>query len=232
MPQAAHSVRRAGLAPPRADRASLLRIGGLTPMTTIDYPGQLAAVVYFQGCPWRCRYCHNGHLVEDHGPHATQTWSDVVALLRRRRGLLDAVVFSGGEPTAQRALHDALCTVGELGFLRGLHTNGAYPERLRTLLPELDWVGLDIKALAEDYAGVTGVAGSGARAWQSLSILLGADVAFDVRITVHDRLLPGDRLAELRKRLANLGVANPVVQVARNDRMLDPSLGPNAFDTA
>jgi pyruvate formate lyase activating enzyme len=226
-----HSALPAGRLPDRRPQESTdLRVGGLTPMTTIDYPGQLAAVVYCQGCPWRCRYCHNGHLVGEADP--LLTWDEVYAFLERRRGLLDGVVFSGGEPTAQSALADALRVVGELGFLRGLHTNGAYPGRLQRLLPELDWIGLDIKALTEDYPSVTGVDGSGEKASQSLAILLDADVPFDVRITVHERLLPSERMRELRRRLADLGVTEPVIQVARNDRMLDPTLGPNAHPAA
>ena len=84
-----------------------LRVGGITPFTTIDYPGELAAVLFCQGCPWRCRYCHNGHLLEADDTTLID-WSAVTGFLERRRGLLDAVVFSGGEPTAQRALADAI----------------------------------------------------------------------------------------------------------------------------
>ena len=136
------------------------RVGGLTPFTTIDFPGQLATVVYLQGCPWRCRYCHNGHLL-DSGGAAETGWGEVMEFLRQRRGLLDAVVFSGGEPTAQSALPRAVQQVRDLGFRVGLHTSGSYPRRLARLLPALDWVGLDIKALPEDYAALTGVEDSG-----------------------------------------------------------------------
>lgn len=212
--------------PDTGNERAALRVGGLTPLTTIDYPGQLAAVVYCQGCPWRCRYCHNGHLLEPDAP-AAMSWESTLDFLERRRGLLDAVVFSGGEPSAQAALPDALHTVRELGFLTGLHTSGAYPARLRRVLPLLDWVGLDIKALPEDYPALTGVAGSGIRAWEGLALIQAAGLPFDVRVTVHDALLPAPRLASLLQRLRRAGVDDAVLQPCRTEQILDPTLGSN-----
>ncbi|MEW8584302.1 MAG: anaerobic ribonucleoside-triphosphate reductase activating protein, partial [Candidatus Thiodiazotropha sp.] len=125
-----------------------LQVGGFIQMTTIDYPDHLAAVVFCQGCPLRCHYCHNPELL---------AWSEILDFLAARRGLLDAVVFSGGEPTLQRSLMQAVIEVKALGYLIGLHTAGIYPGRLQQLLPLVDWVGLDIKALAQDYPRLTGV---------------------------------------------------------------------------
>jgi pyruvate formate lyase activating enzyme len=83
-----------------------LRIGGVAPFSATDFPGRLAAVVFCQGCPWDCRYCQNPHLI----PRAkTQVaWTDMLAFLKRRRRLLDGVVFSGGEPTLQTGLREAM----------------------------------------------------------------------------------------------------------------------------
>ncbi len=162
--------------------AAALRVGGLTPMTSLDYPGELAAVVFCQGCPWRCRYCHNGHLLPTQAADPIP-WVGVRRFLEHRRGLLDAVVFSGGEPSLQAALPAALAEIRGLGFKTGLHTAGPYPSRLARALPHLDWVGLDIKALPEDYPRITGVPGSGERAWASLSLLLAARIKLEVRTT-------------------------------------------------
>ena len=140
-------------------------------------------MIFCQGCPWRCSYCHNNHLLPPDGAHAIP-WSQVEAFLERRQGLLDAVVFSGGEPTLQNALPAALTQVKAMGFKIGVHTAGIYPERLETLKPLLDWVGLDIKALPEDYPALTGATASGERAWQSLRLLLAAEVPLEVRTTV------------------------------------------------
>lgn len=206
-----------------------LQIGGLTPLTTIDYPGELAAVVFCQGCPWRCRYCQNGHLLPRAAPDPI-AWPAVLAFLERRRGLLDAVVFSGGEPTLQRGLRDAVAAVRALGYKVGLHTAGCYPQRLAAVLPLLDWVGLDIKALPEDYPALTTVPGSGAHAWDSLDRLVASGVPHEVRITAHGDLLPRDRLDRLIGRVRDAGAAHIVVQRCRTDLTLDPTLAANPAD--
>ncbi len=200
-----------------------LRVGGLTPMTSIDYPGELAAVVYCQGCPWRCGYCHNGHLLTTSGS-AQWPWDKVLSFLGSRRGLLDAVVFSGGEPTAQRRLASAIADARAMGFKVGLHTAGPYPEHLARILPLLDWVGLDIKALPEDYPRVTGVPGSGARAWRSLRLLLDAGTDLEVRTTPYPGLDDRDYLSLLMERLAAEGVERYVIQATDASRMLEPNL--------
>jgi len=192
-------------------------------MTSLDYPGELSAVVFCQGCPWRCRYCHNGHLLPVRGPDPIP-WSEVRALLEKRIGLLDAVVFSGGEPTLQGALPDAVREAKSLGYKVGLHTAGSYPQRLRRLLSDLDWVGLDIKALPARYPEITGVPGSGERAWESLALLLAAAVPLQVRTTVFPGWTAEEDILPLVERLRGFGVENHVLQACRTTWVLDPSL--------
>ena len=136
-----------------------LRVGGFVPFTTTDYPDALAAVVFCQGCPWRCALLPQPAPHRAAGRRRRTTSPPSSDWLATRRGLLDAVVFSGGEPTAQAALPDAVALVRDLGFAVGLHTGGAYPRRLAALLPQLDWVGLDVKAAESDYPLVTGIDG-------------------------------------------------------------------------
>ena len=126
-------------------------------MSTVDWPDHLTATVFLQGCPWNCFYCHNQALIPTRTPGAV-AWDEVRALLGRRRGLLDGVVFTGGEALRQDALADAVAEVVEAGFRVGLHTAGAYPRRLHDLVASglVDWVGLDIKALPEHYQDVVG----------------------------------------------------------------------------
>lgn len=191
-----------------------LVVGGLTPFTTIDFPGRLAAVVFCQGCPWRCGYCHNTHL------HACgsgeRSWPDVRAWLATRRGLLDGVVFSGGEPLLQRGLVSALGEVRALGFATGLHTAGIYPERLAAALPLLDWVGFDVKGPFEDYRSITG-GGSGEAAARSLSLLRGAGTLHEIRCTVDTDLLDADAVRRMAGQLAERDVAHLVLQACRRD---------------
>jgi pyruvate formate lyase activating enzyme len=200
-----------------------LRVGGLTPLSTTDYPGELAAVVFCQGCPWRCGYCHNPHLLRAHG--ASQIpWDDVLAFLRRREGLLDAVVFSGGEPLAQRALADAMRTVKRMGFKVGLHTGGAYPGRLAEVLPLVDWVGFDVKAPFDAYPLITGALGSGIAAQSSAGLVIESGVAHEFRTTVHPGQLSPGAVRQLADDLARGGVRHYALQEFRAEGCANAAL--------
>ena len=191
-----------------------------------DWPGELVATVFCQGCPWRCRYCHNTHLLEADRPGAV-TWRSVMEFLRTRVGLLDGVVFSGGEPTLQRGLAAAMRETRALGFRVGLHTAGPYPDRLSELLPLLDWVGFDVKAPFDDYPRLTGVPGSGARARESLLRLLASGVAYEVRTTVSPDLFDPETLCDLASVLADLRVTRYALQAcrAKGGTVADPASG-------
>ncbi|MGC4012405.1 MAG: anaerobic ribonucleoside-triphosphate reductase activating protein [Pseudomonas sp.] len=203
--------------------SSTLRVGGLVPLTTLDYPGLLACVLFCQGCAWRCRYCHNPELIAPRGEHEIH-WDDILAFLRRRQGLLQAVVFSGGEATLQNALPQAMANVRAMGFRAGLHSAGIRPEAFARALPYADWVGFDVKGLAEDVDATTGVKRSGLANWRSLELLLESGVEHECRTTVHWQLFDLERLRRLATRLRGRGVDNFVVQLARSDRQLDPEL--------
>jgi len=202
---------------------AILRIGGITPFSSTDWPGKLAAVLFLQGCPWRCGYCHNPHLQpgEREGGH---DFASILAWLDRRRGLLDAVVFSGGEPTAHAELGPAMREVAARGFGIGLHTGGAYPRRLAEVLPQVDWIGFDVKAPARDYAAVTGIAGSAAAAGASLKLVVESRVDFEVRTTVHPALVGDDALLIVADELASLGVERWVLQPFRPAGCADAAL--------
>lgn len=163
-----------------------LQIAGLVPMSTVDWPGRFVASVFCQGCPWACPYCQNSAILDPRIPGVV-AWRALEDLLSRRHGLLDGVVFSGGEATRQLALVPAMRRVRELGFAVGLHTAGAYPTRLAALLEEdlVDWVGIDVKAMPENYGEVAGRPGAGERAWESLDLVLASGVDHEVRLTVY-----------------------------------------------
>ena len=204
--------------------------------------------MFCQGCPWDCAYCHNGHLrtADCAGDAAESTgakrgavgdvtgdtvalsWSSVLAFLGSRVGLLDGLVFSGGEPTLQRDLSAAMQQVRALGFRIGLHTAGPYPDRLADLLPLVDWVGFDVKAPFDDYAQVTGVPHSGDRARASLRHVLDSGVAYEVRTTVHPALLDAPALHRLADSIAEMGVEHYALQAfqstgCRNDTLCTAS---------
>jgi pyruvate formate lyase activating enzyme len=201
----------------------VLRVGGLTPLSASDWPGQLAAVVFCQGCPWRCSYCHNPDLIPAQSDSEVD-WEDVLGFLRRRQGLLDAVVFSGGEPTLQAALPGAMRQVRALGFKVGLHTGGMYPKKLAAVLPLLDWVGMDVKAPFADYARITGVKRSGTPVSESLALLLASDVDCEIRTTVHPALLADEEVVGMAHDLAARGVRRYALQAFRSQGCRDEVL--------
>lgn len=198
----------------------LLNVGGFTPFTATDYPGHLAAVVFVQGCAWRCGYCHNPHL-QSRPARSPLDWRDLLAFLERRRGLLDGVVFSGGEPTTDAALPEAIRQVRALGFKVGLHTAGLYPERLVAVLPLVDWVGFDVKAPFADYETVTGVPGSGIPARACVAAVVASGVASECRTTVHPALLSPAALLALAGELSAIGVRRWVIQQFRAQGCVD-----------
>lgn len=200
-----------------------LRVGGLVPLTTLDFPDHLACVLFCQGCGWRCRYCHNPQLIPACGAQE-RSWEEIIDFLEQRVGLLEAVVFSGGEPTLQLALTEAIAQVRAMGFKVGLHSAGIKPRLFRQVLPLVDWVGFDIKALPEHSTLITGVEGSGQANWKSLEHLLDSGVAHECRTTVHWHLFDADRLWQMAQRLRRQGVERFVVQCVRTARMLDESL--------
>lgn len=192
---------------------SAFALGGLVPFSAGDFPGRLAAVVFAQGCPLRCRYCHNAHLRPRQD--GSLSWDMITAWLRRRRGLLDGVVVSGGEPTVQVGLADALHDIRKLGFAAGLHSSGVNPKRLAEVLPLLDWIGLDMKAPFEKYALVAGSAAAGQRARQSLHAVLDSGKEFEIRTTLHPSLLSAEDLLAMAGELHRVGVRHWVLQMFR-----------------
>ncbi len=218
------------MSPDATPRSRTLKVGGVTPFTATDYPGQLAAAVFVQGCPWRCGYCHNPHL-QTRTAASPIAWSDVLALLRRRVGLIDAVVFSGGEPCMDPQLGDAIAQLRALGFKIGMHSGGTHPTRLKSVLSSVDWIGLDIKAGFADYSTVTGVANSGRPALASLETVLASGIAYEVRTTAHPVLLPESALLRLARTLSDMQVANYTLQVFRAQGCSDARLNATMSNT-
>lgn len=214
-----------GEAQPLATQPGLV-VGGLTPLSTVDWPGELAAVVFCQGCAWACPYCHNAvlrPLVAD-GATGERPWAEVLAWLQTRQGLLDAVVFSGGEPLLQPGLVEALRHVRGLGFKTGLHTSGMAPAALARVLPHADWIGLDLKGPRGSYARLTGAADSAASAWASLDLLRASGAAFELRTTWHPALLSEAELKALAGELSGLAGMDWVLQAFQPLGCADPAL--------
>ncbi len=200
-----------------------LQVGGMVPFSTVDFPGMLSAVIFCQGCPWRCGYCHNPHLLPISDVE-TDGWEKARAFLEKRRHLLDAVLFSGGEPTVQKDLALCIREARQMGFKVGLHTGGAYPDRLEAVLPWIDWIGLDMKSRFQEYQTITGIAGSGDKAMASLKLILKSKVAFECRTTLHPGLLSYQDILDMARILSNMGVRHYAVQEFRSEGCAENAL--------
>lgn len=193
-----------------------LVVGGVVSLTTVDYPGHLAVVVFCQGCPWKCRYCHNEHLRQLNANDGLP-WKDVVELIKTRKNFIDSVVFSGGEPLIQNDLQYAIEEIKNLDLLIGLHTSGAVPIRFAKIVSLLDWVGLDVKAPFQNYKIITNIEQSGKVASESLDILLASGVSYEVRITL-DPILTIDDINDVLKELYERGVQTVALQNVRTTK--------------
>jgi pyruvate formate lyase activating enzyme len=153
----------------------------------VDYPGKLAATVFTGGCNLRCPFCHNALLVTRLNESPALTEDAVLDFLASRKGLLDAMVLSGGEPLIHPDAVDFLEKVRKLGFAIKVDTNGCYPDVLQTILERglADYVAMDIKNRPEKYAETVGISGfSTKNVEKSLSLLRSSGIPYELRTTV------------------------------------------------
>ncbi len=191
-----------------SDRVS---IAGFVPFTTIDFPGKLAAVIFLSGCPLRCPFCHNPAL-QGLSAGDNLSWDEITSFLEKRLGKLEGVVLSGGEPL----MHPAVCKMARqiknMGYAVGVHTSGYYPDRLKEMLPILDWVGLDIKAPWDKYALLSGRVGVESRVQKSLDLLLDSNISFEARTTCDPRYLTVSDIQKIAEALHSKNAQTYVLQ--------------------
>lgn len=154
-------------------------IGGLQKTSLLDFPEKIAAIVFTMGCNFRCGYCHNPELI-----NGEAKIEEVFEFLKTRQGKLDGVVITGGEPCLQKDLPEFIKQVKELGFAVKLDTNGSFPEMLEKVLPDLDYVAMDIKAPLEKYSQIVNVDIDTSKILKSIEILKNGGVDYEFRTTV------------------------------------------------
>lgn len=194
-----------------------MRIGGFVPFTLLDFPGRVAAIVFLQGCNYRCPYCHNRALIPMRPPEKRLAPEKVIRKhIEEYSDRLDGVVVTGGEPTLQQDLPDFLGWIRSLGLETKLDTNGSRPRVLAKLLSAelLSYVAMDIKAPLDKYPALTGRRNAADNVQQSIRLIAHSGVEHEFRTTVDETLLLPDDLLEI-KRLVPLG--SPYrIQQARN----------------
>lgn len=163
-----------------------LLIGGLKKTSLLDYPDKISAIVFTQGCNFRCGYCHNPNLLKPNQQEDIYSVDVFFDFLKKRVGKLDGVVITGGEPTLQKDLISFIEHIKSLGFLVKLDTNGANPQVLEKLLNKnlIDYVAMDIKAPLEKYSQVVGVNIDIEKIQKSIDLLFNSSIDFEFRTTV------------------------------------------------
>lgn len=195
-----------------------MRIAGLVKNSFLDYPGLIAAVVFVPGCNMDCWYCHNRALW---GNANLLDTAEVLTFLEKRRGFLDGVVISGGEPTLQNGLLSFINSLRQMGYRVKLDTNGLKPDVVESLLSELDYVAMDIKAPPGELHRVVSFALDDKPIWRCADLLMHSGVDYEFRTTFMPLLDAGD-VEEITRRIS--GARRYVLQQYRktDERKLQP----------
>ncbi len=175
-----------------------MNIGGLQKFSLIDYPGKICAIIFTQGCNFKCGYCHNPELVNPEQFISALDEKEIIYFLKQRQGKLDAVCVTGGEPLLQKEILKFIKKIKDLGFLVKLDTNGTRPEILSKLIKGnlLDYIAMDIKAPLEKYEKIARAKINLENIQQSIKIIMNSDIDYEFRTTiVKSQLSP----AEIKK---------------------------------
>lgn len=208
-----------------------MHIGGFQKNSLIDFPGQIACVVFTPGCNFTCPYCHNpdlaaGSVAPDTGSgtgSSLYTQEEVLAFLEKRKGMLDGVAITGGEPTLQKDLEDFIKRVRALGYKIKLDSNGTRPKVLESLLDQklVDYLAMDIKTDLAHYPMVMKNPDHVGRIQQSISLIMEKATAYEFRTTCVKPYIT----TEIMRNIGELiqGTASYVLQpCSRNVEILDP----------
>jgi len=184
-----------------------MKLGGIEPLSLLDYPGRLSAIVFTQGCNFRCPFCYNpmfvlpvnGKMLNKAPGHPEITLDRLVTFLKSRQGKLEAVVVTGGEPTLHNDLPNFLKTIKDLGFLVKLDTNGTNPEMIKKVVEEklVDYIAMDIKAPLDKYEVLCGVTTDLEKIQTSVDFLKQGIVDYEFRTTVPKKLLSSADILEI-----------------------------------
>lgn len=167
-----------------------MKICGLQKTTLLDYPGHVAATLFTGGCNFRCPFCHNSELLGNDAP-ASYSENEIFDFLKHRKGMLEGVVITGGEPTLQPDLKDFIAKIRQMGYLIKLDTNGYRPDILKELCSEgfIDYVAMDIKTCRDWYPVVAGIPSLQIdRIDESIRFLKDCGIPYEFRTTVVSEL--------------------------------------------
>jgi len=199
-------------------------IGGFQKFSLSDFPGRISAIIFTRGCGFRCPYCHNPELVDPACYAPALSYETVLGFLDSRRGLLQGVVVTGGEPTVHDDLPDLLFAVKAMGFSVKLDTNGCNPALLERLIVQklCDYIALDIKAPLASYRRLVCAPVNPATIHSSLDLVIGSGIPHEIRTTYVESLLSDEELKEIGELVH--GCNRLFLQLYRGTKSLDPTL--------
>lgn len=176
-----------------------MKIEGLQKLTLLDFPGHMACTVFTHGCNFKCPFCHNADLVNGIPTNSCSTEQEFWQLLDKRKGVLDGVVITGGEPLLQSNIEHFAFNVKEKGFKLKLDTNGSFPGKLRMLIDSglVDYVAMDVKNCFEKYNITAGATVDLNAVKDSISLLLSGKVSYEFRTTAVKELHTADDFAKI-----------------------------------
>lgn len=179
-------------------------IGGFQKTSLLDYPEKISAIVFTQGCNFRCPYCHNPELLKNGSNTSEWSITSVLDFLKTRVGKLDGVVVTGGEPCLHKDLANFLREIKKLGFLIKLDTNGSNPDMLESLIKEklVDYIAMDIKAPFKKYKNVAGVDVNVDDITKSINIVKSCGIDYEFRTTVLKSLLTVEDFEQIGKEIS------------------------------
>lgn len=176
-----------------------MKIAGFQKFTLIDYPGMISAIIFTQGCNFRCPWCHNPELVLPELYKELLDKNEILDFLKTRIGKLDAVTITGGEPTLHQDLPDFIKTIKEMGFKIKLDTNGTNPLMLKTLLRDnlIDYFAMDIKTSLENYSEVIGEDVDVYMIKESIEVIKESGIDYEFRTTMIPSLMNEDDIFQI-----------------------------------
>ena len=180
-----------------------MKIGGIQKTSLLDYPGEISAIVWTVGCNFRCPFCYNRDIVL--GNVKIITAEEVFFFLEKRKGLLDGVVVTGGEPLLQEDIFDFCLNLKKMSYLVKIDTNGTFPEKIKELIEKklIDYVAMDIKAPKNKYEKLTNVKVDIKKIEESIKILQNSKIDYEFRTTFVPGMLTKNDIIEIGKWLKN-----------------------------
>jgi len=201
----------------------MLNIKGFKPTTLVDYPGQIAAVIFLSGCNFRCPFCHNPELVFSTDEGEVIEEEAILNFLDARQGKIEGLVITGGEPCMYKDLIPFIKKVKEKGFLVKLDTNGAFPETLEESLPFVDFISMDIKSSLTNYEKVIGVNVDKEKIKRSVELIKHSGKEYEFRTTVLRSFFSEQELKEIGEWLKG-SKTYVMQQFDRRNKIIDEEL--------